>query len=444
VSSSTTEQLVDIVLPAIGTSMTEGTVVAWLKEVGDTVARDENVCEISSDKVDIECPSPVTGRLFEVLVHSEQTVDVGTVLGRIAVSDVRNAPVKSPAGDAPAVSDAPTVPGDGDGSEPGNGPTADDGDMGGTHVDGSSKRYTPVVMRMAEAHDLDLSGIAGSGRNGRVTKRDVLAYLKVAQSPSEVDPPLHSESPYVPDPTPAPGPDVMTPSATPASDVALAASGGPRQLSRMRQSIGRAMRHSLATAATCTTVVECDMSAVERTRAKRGVTALPIVAVSLVDTLRDFPELNATLDETGMTLSENVHLGVAVSLGEDGLVVPVIRDAQNLSAEGFSRQIRAIARRARAKDLTPDDFAGATFTITSPGAYGALMATPIINIPQVGILDMEAITRRAVVVADDRGNESIAIRSMTYFCLSWDRRAIDGVYAAQFLTALRRRVETTT
>jgi pyruvate/2-oxoglutarate dehydrogenase complex dihydrolipoamide acyltransferase (E2) component len=201
------------------------------------------------------------------------------------------------------------------------------------------------------------------------------------------------------------------------------------------------MKRSLETAAHCTTIVECDMSAVERRRAQLGITALPIVARCVVETLREFPDLNAWLEGDAFTRHDQVHLGIAVSLGDDGLIVPVVRDAQDLSDEGLARRIRDLARRARDRELQPDDVRGGTFTITNPGQYGALAATPIINQPQVAILDLEAVVKRPVVVTDADGNDSIAIRPMTMLCMSWDHRATDGAYAARFLTALRRRVE---
>lgn len=212
-------------------------------------------------------------------------------------------------------------------------------------------------------------------------------------------------------------------------------------LSRMRTSIGTAMRRSLDTAAHATTIVECDMSRIERRRRELGVTALPLLARHAIDTLREFPALNATFDGETLLRYERVHLGIAVSLGEDGLIVPVIHDAQDLSPEGIARRIKDVAVRARGKQLAPDEVRGGTFTITNPGASGALIATPVINVPQVAILDLEAIVRRPVVVTDADGQESIAIRPMVNLCMSWDHRVLDGVYAAQFLTALRRRIE---
>jgi pyruvate/2-oxoglutarate dehydrogenase complex dihydrolipoamide acyltransferase (E2) component len=411
VSSSTTE--VDVTMPQMGVSVSEGTIVAWHKQVGDWVAYEEPLCDISTDKIDTECPAPVAGRVSEVLVEVGTTVEVGTVLARIA-TDARP-------GEAHPVEAAPQ-------------PVAAGAANGHVRANGSAapapprRGYSPVVSRMAAEHGLDLSAIEGTGRGGRVTKKDVLAAL---EAPAPAEPPLHIESPYRPDPAPEPAP------------VAAADDGGgtPVPLSRMRIAIGDAMRRSLETAATCTTIVECDMGAVERRRRELGTTALPLVARHVIAALREFGGLNATLDGTTLTRYERVHLGIAVSLGDDGLIVPVVRDAQDLSDEGIARRIKDLAARARSGGLSPDEVRGGTFTITNPGAFGALAATPVINLPQVGILDLEAIVKRPVVVTGADGQDSIAIRPMANLCLSWDHRALDGAYAARFLTALRGRIE---
>jgi 2-oxoglutarate dehydrogenase E2 component (dihydrolipoamide succinyltransferase) len=259
------------------------------------------------------------------------------------------------------------------------------------------------------------------------------------------EPPLHIESPYRPEPVRAvsPRPEV-TPTRVLAPAPAGAAADDSAQLSRMRRTIGEHMKRSLETAATCTTWIEADMGRVEASRRRLGVTALAFVARACVGALREFPALNAWLQEDGTytRFDREVHLGIAVSLGEDGLIVPVVRDAHELSEEGLAARVRELASRARAGGLTPDEVRGATFTITNPGQYGSIMATPIINQPQVAILDLEAIVKRPVVVTDPDGNDSIAIRPMTVLGLSWDHRALDGALAAQFLAAVKRRLET--
>jgi 2-oxoglutarate dehydrogenase E2 component (dihydrolipoamide succinyltransferase) len=257
-----------------------------------------------------------------------------------------------------------------------------------------------------------------------VRKQDVLALVN-GNGATAQQPPLHIESPYRPDPEPAPAPAV----------------GAGEGLSRMRRQIGQHMKRSLETAATCTTWIEVDMSRVEAARRQLGVTALAFVARATIDALREHPALNAWLEGERYTRVPDVNLGIAVSLGEDGLIVPVIHKAQELSVEGLAARIKDLARRARSRELTADDVRGGTFTITNPGQFGSIMATPIINQPQVGILDLEAVVKRPVVVTDADGNDSISIRPMTILGLSWDHRALDGALSAQFLATVKRRLQ---
>ena len=374
-SSSPTEAVaVDVTMPQMGVSVAEGTVVEWRKRVGEWVEADEAIVEISTDKVETEVPSPASGRVASIVVEVGQTVDVGTVLATIETGAAE--PEQAPA--------------DGNGN-------------------GHAPPISPVVRRMADAHHLDLSQIEGTGRRGRVTKKDVLAFLDTHQD----EPVLHTETPY------------REEEASPAG----------QELSVMRRRIGEHMVRSLHTAAHCTTVVEADMSRVEEARGR--LSYLPFVARAAIAALREHPSLNATLEGDRLTVHEEVHLGIAVSLGEDGLIVPVVRNAHELSHEGLAARIADLAERARAKRLSPDETQGGTFTITNPGRYGALLATPIINQPQVAILDLEAVVRRPVVV----GGDSIGIRPMTYLCMSWDHRALDGVMAAQFLGSVRDHLE---
>jgi pyruvate/2-oxoglutarate dehydrogenase complex dihydrolipoamide acyltransferase (E2) component len=451
---------VDVVMPQMGVSVSEGTIVAWRKQPGDWVEYEEPIVDISTDKIDTEVPSPAAGRLSEIVVDVGTTVDVGTVLARIA-TDARpgeahasehdgngaaTPATEPPTSEAAAATGATPAPATGTPSPEPAAATPDDAPQ----PDAQRRRYSPVVSRMAAEHGIDLSRIAGTGRGGRVRKQDVLAYLEGDGDAAEAapEPPLHIESPYRPEPAPprpaaAPAPlaaAAAAPERAPAPEAAVP-SGHGEPLSRMRRSIGEHMKRSLEIAAHCTTMVECDMSAVDRRRALIGTTALPIVARCVVDALREYPALNAWLEGDMFTVHEQVHLGIAVSLGDDGLIVPVVRDAQDLSDEGLGRRIRELARRARDRELSPDDVRGGTFTITNPGQFGAVAATPIINQPQVAILDLEAVVKRAVVITDADGNDSIAIRPMTMLCMSWDHRATDGAYAAQFLTALRRRME---
>lgn len=376
--------LVDVEMPQMGVSVVEGTVVEWKVAIGDPIAAEQTICEITTDKIDTELPAPASGVLHEIVVAVGETVEVGTVLARIATGE-------------------------------------------GAVTNG--RHYSPVVTRIAAEHRIDLSSVTGTGRDGRVRKQDVLAFIAGgAQTAPAADPPLHIESPYRPDPVPE--------------------ETGSGTLSRMRRQIGEHMKRSLETAATCTTWMEVDMGRVEHARKQArvgdlsGITALPIVARATIEALHEFPALNATLDGERYEQHRRVHLGIAVSLGKDGgLIVPVIRDAQELSAEGLATRIMDLAKRARSGRLAPDEVHGGTFTITNPGQHGSIMATPVINQPQVAILDLEAIVKRPIVVSDDDGNDMIAIRPQTILGLSWDHRALDGVLAAQFLGAVRRRLE---
>jgi pyruvate/2-oxoglutarate dehydrogenase complex dihydrolipoamide acyltransferase (E2) component len=417
-------------MPQMGVSMAEGTLVAWHRRAGDWIEADETICEISTDKIDSEVPSPAAGRVLEILVEPEQTVPVGTVLARIATD--------APAGDRSKIGHHPDEHLD----EParadrrtrdGDDLTARNGTAGQAHAPNGQRRvYSPVVQRIAASEGVDLSQIAGTGRGGRVSKQDVLAFI--AQPPSEPtaqppsEPPLHTESPYR-----AP--------ATAEVHGEVAPGDAPERLSRMRRSIGEHMLRSLQTAATCTSIVEADFSGIEAARSPLGLTQLPFVARSVIDALRAHPELNATLEGETLTRHAAVNLGIAVSLDADGLIVPVVTDAHELAPEGLARRIAELARLARAGELSPDDVRGGTFTITNPGGYGTLVSTPIINQPQIAILDLEAVVKRAVVITDADGRDSIAIRPMAYVCLSWDHRALDGALAAKFLATVRRGIE---
>src|SRR5919201_27682 len=405
-SSRTSTTTVEVNMPQMGVSVAEGTIVAWRKRVGDWVEADEAIVEISTDKVETEIPSPASGRVAEILVEPGVTVEVGALLARIdaearpGVAHVDEGSEPEPQGVGSRV------------SRVGNG--------SGDHA----PPISPVVRRMADEHGVDLSRVEGTGRRGRVTKKDLLAFLgdtpdtRHPTPDTQPEPALHSESPYREEEP------VRAPALT-----------GGQELSVMRKQIGAHMVRSLQTAAHCTTVVEADMSRIEAARGR--LSYLPFVARAVIAALREFPMLNATLEGDRLTVHEEVHLGIAVSLGEDALIVPVLKNAHELSHEGIAARIKDLAERARSKRLTPDEVSGGTFTITNPGAFGALMATPIINQPQVAILDLEAVTKRPVVVNGD----SIAIRPMTYLCMSWDHRALDGALAAQFLTAVRRHIE---
>jgi 2-oxoglutarate dehydrogenase complex dihydrolipoamide succinyltransferase (E2) component len=409
VSSSPTETTVQVVMPQMGVSVAEGTIVEWTKRPGDWVKRDETVCLVTTDKIDVEIPSPAAGRLSHILVEQGDTVDVGTPLAELDVGARPGEAHPEEHDSKPAETEAAKA--------------EDETDRSGFH--------SPVVKRMAEKHDIDLSKIEGTGMGGRIRKRDLTALI-------ENDRPLHTESPYEPE-APAPVSE---------SDGDVLPDGRREPMSPMRKLIATHMTESRRTAAHCTTVVEVDLSNVVSARRelresmeRRGtpLTYLAFVAAAAVAELDRHPILNASVENDELVYHDDVNLGIAVAL-EEGLIVPVIRQAQRLSLEGLAGEISDLAGRARSGGLTPDDVAGGTFTITNPGQFGAVLATPIINQPQVAILDLEAVVKRPVVIGED-GMESIAIRPMTNLCMSWDHRALDGAEAARFLGGVKNRLE---
>jgi pyruvate/2-oxoglutarate dehydrogenase complex dihydrolipoamide acyltransferase (E2) component len=450
-SSSTDTTLIDVVMPQMGVSVSEGTIVEWRKQVGDWVEYEEALVDISTDKIDTELPSPAAGRVAEIVVEVGATVEVGAVLARLSTDAKPGQPHASEGNGAPPTSEAAAATGETPveatatpSPEPGTA-TADDAPR--ERPARGARRYSPVVQRIAAEHDVDLEQVQGTGRDGRVRKQDVLAFMaSPGGATAAPEPPLHIESPYKPEPVAPKAAPAAAPAPAPAAQAAPAQAGAYQPpaaapLSRMRKLVGDHMKRSLDTAATCTTWIEADMSRVERVRREVGLTALPFVARATIDALREYPALNAWLEGDQHTVHTDVNLGIAVSLGDDGLIVPVIGAAQDLSAEGLSKRIKELARAARSRALRPDDVQGGTFTITNPGQFGSVMATPVINQPQVAILDLEAVVKRPVVVTDEDGNDSIAIRPMTVLGLSWDHRALDGVLAAQFLAAVKRRLE---
>ena len=421
-SSSHTESgtLVSVTMPQMGISVSEGTILEWRKGVGDAVEADETICDVTTDKVDVEIPCPATGVLARILAEPGETLAVGKPMAEIDTG----AAVASGNGAAPAPSEeeAPHA-----GGSNGQGPKrgTDEGDRSGF--------ISPIVRRIAGEHEIDLAKVEGHGVGGRIRKKDLLAHLETAHRPKPSRP-LHTESPYVPEPVSVP----------PAEN-----GGGHREpMSPMRKAIAEHMVRSVQTAAHCTTVVEVDFSAVARRRAElkdryaeRGapLTYLAFVARGTVEALQEFPALNSSVEGEEIVRHPDVNLGIAVSI-PGGLIVPVIPKAQRLSLEGMAAAIADVAARARAGRLEPDEVQGGTFTITNPGQFGAVLATPIINQPQVAILDLEAIVKRPVVVAGADG-DSIAIRPMAYLPMSWDHRALDGAEAAQFLGSIKARLE---
>jgi 2-oxoglutarate dehydrogenase dihydrolipoamide succinyltransferase (E2 component) len=456
---------VDVVMPQMGVSVAEGTIVEWRKRPGDWVEADEPICDVTTDKIDVEIPAPASGRVQEIVVEPGTTVDVGTLLARIDAAakpgeahpdeDARSAQrgeAESGAtsdGQARATAEAEPAPAVAAPAEPAPAPAGEED---------RSRFYSPVVRRIADKHGVDLSQVQGTGIGGRVRKKDVLAYIEAREEAPDgrPEPVLHIESPYRPDEAEAVEPSEAGGEAAPVAPAAapprgveeLTGSARREPMSAMRQAIARHMTESRRTAAHCTTIVEADFSRVAARRAdlrepmrRRGVnlTYLAFVASATVEALQEHPRLNASVEGSDIVYHDDVNLGIAVAL-DAGLIVPVIRRAQRLSLEGMAAAITDVAERARAGKLEPDEVHGGTFTITNPGQFGAVLATPIINQPQVAILDLEAIVKRPIVVEGPDG-DSIAIHPMTYLCMSWDHRALDGADAARFLAALKSRLE---
>ncbi len=413
-------------MPALGESVTEGTVTRWLKNVGDLVTVDEALLEVSTDKVDTEIPSPVSGTLISIDVPVDSTVPVGARLAMISsessasvATPVQPAPVSAPvsAPTAPAV--VPPVP-----AQPVN--------TASVSVNNSDAYVTPIVRKLASENGVDLSRVTGTGVGGRIRKEDVLA----AAPRAAVFAPVAQSS---------------APSSKPAAPVAVSPLRGTQvQMTRLRKVIAARMVESLQVSAQLTTVVEVDVTKISRLRdrakasfeAREGVklSYLPFFAVATCEALKQHPVLNASLEGDMITYHGAEHLGVAVDT-ERGLLVPVIKDAGDLNMGGVARRIADVAARTRDNKISPDELGGGTFTITNTGSRGALFDTPIINQPQVAILGLGAVVKRPIVMKGEDGGEQIAIRSMVYLGLSYDHRIVDGADAARFLVTLKERLE---
>jgi len=423
-----------VVLPALGESVTEGTVVRWLKAVGEAVAADEPLLEISTDKVDTEIPAPVAGTLIEITAAEDVTIAVGGQLGLIATGAViaasaSPAPV-TPAPAAPAA--APAAPASV------AAPTSE--------FDNSDSYVTPLVRRLAAHSGVDLSTITGSGVGGRIRKQDVLAAAEPQAAAQATSAPASA-----PAPAPAPAPAVSAPQA-PASLPISPLRGRTEKMPRLRKVIAERMVESLQVSAQLTTVLEVDVTRINtlRSKVKRDFEAregvklsfLPFFCKAAVEALKQYPQVNASVDmsEGTITYHDSENLGIAVDT-ERGLLVPVIRNAGDLNIAGIARHIADVAERTRTNKVSPDDLSGGTFTVTNTGSRGALFDTPIINQPQAAILGTGAVVKRPVVVTDDTGADVIAIRSMVYLSLSYDHRIVDGADAARFLSAMKVRLE---
>ncbi len=415
-----------IILPALGESVTEGTITRWLKAVGDAVAVDEPIVEISTDKVDTEIPAAVAGVLTKITAPEDSVVEVGGELGRIGSSIAAAPATPAPATPAPAVPVPPA---------PAPAPAATESTQPGY--------LTPLVRRMAADAGIDLATIAGTGAGGRITKADVAAASGSAPSTPASAP--VAAAPVTPSaPVPKPSAPVVVASGPLA--------GTTEPLSRLRKVIAQRMVESLQVSAQLTTVVEVDVTKIAtlRNRVKKSfeqregvkLSFMPFFVKASVEALKQYPQLNASIDMTAGTVTyySDENIGIAVDT-ERGLLVPVIHQAGDLNIAGIARQISDLAERTRTSKVSPDDLSGGTFTVTNTGSRGALFDTPIVNLPQVAILGTGAVVKRPVAVTDDNGQDVIAIRSMVYLALSYDHRLVDGADAARFLSTIKARLE---
>jgi 2-oxoglutarate dehydrogenase E2 component (dihydrolipoamide succinyltransferase) len=428
-----------VVLPALGESVTEGTVTRWLKAIGDSVAADEALLEVSTDKVDTEIPSPVAGILLEITVAEDGIALVGGQLGTIGALSGAT-PAAAPAAAAPTPEPvAASVPA----SNPVSAPVSV---TAAAPVNNSNAYATPLVRKIAAERGVDLSTVVGTGVGGRIRKEDIVS------APATLAPVVVNEArPVESKPFVAPA-SSAAPKAAPQSAPASELRGRTEPMTRLRKVIAERMVESLQISAQLTSVVEVDVTRIYSLRnrskaafeSREGVklSFLPFFAKATCEALKQFPNVNATLDQEAGTVTyfDAEHIGVAVDT-ERGLLVPVIRDAGDLNIGGLARKISDLAERTRTNKLSPDELSGGTFTITNTGSRGALFDTPIINQPQVAILGTGAVVKRPVVTVDDTGADVISVRHMVYLALTYDHRLVDGADAARFLSAIKARLE---
>jgi 2-oxoglutarate dehydrogenase E2 component (dihydrolipoamide succinyltransferase) len=471
-----TETAVDVVMPQMGVSVSEGTVTKWLKQEGEQIEADEPLLEISTDKVDTEVPSPASGTVTQILVQEGETVEVGTKLAQIGGAPAGNgqaqaAPPEPATAQAAAQSEAAS-------SSEGETPTAAQVEEAGPAepepepevspapapvapaADGATdgKSFvSPVVARIASEHGVDPGQVQGSGRGGRVTKKDILDFIEQGAPAAAPEPaPAVAAPAEAPAQAPAEAPAAPAPPRpTPPPPQPVVAETGDHlePMTAMRRGIAEHMRRSLDTSAHVTSAIEVDMSNVVAIRKKLkkeyeadyGVnpTYLSFVARATVETLREYPWINGEIRGEQIVTRNYVNLGFAVELADGkGLIVPVLKHAEGLNLLGIARGVTDIAQRARDKKLTPDEVQGGTFTITNPGGYGTFHGTPVISQPQAAILGTYAVVKRPWVIQDDRGEDVIAIRPIMNLTLTYDHRLVDGALAGRFLHDLRDKLQT--
>ena len=422
--------MADITLPQLGETVTEGTITKWFKKVGDIVAADEPLFEVSTDKVDTEVPSPISGTLTEIRVPEGDTVPVGTVIAVVGVAGA--APAPAPVVAAPVVQ-APA-------------PAAT-----------SNKLLSPVVRRLVAEHGIDVNVLVGSGPGSRITREDVLDHIDrngLKATPAVAPVPVVTV-PVTATPAPAASAQVVhVPAPAPVSRPAAVSSDREQviALTKIRKLTGSHMIMSKSTSPHAFSVVEVDYANVDRARTaikeswKAGegfsLTYLPFISRAIIDALREFPHLNASIDGDNLIVHGYVDLGIAVDLDYTGLLVPVVRNADGKRIRAIAREISDLASRAHNRKLLPDEIQGGTFTISNNGSAGSVLTMPIINQPQVAIMSTDAIVRKPVVVTSSDGSESIAIHPVGNLSMSWDHRAFDGAYAGRFLARVKQILET--
>ncbi len=431
---------VDIIMPQMGESIAEGTLSKWLKKVGDEIKRDEPIFEISTDKVDAEIPAPAAGVLAEILVKEGETVAVQTVVARLETEKgaavAASAPAPAASAPAPAASHPKSEPAPARPAAPAA--PAHSGN-GSSFEERVRTKSSPLVRKIAAEHGLNISSLHGSGVSGRVTKRDILGFIESGEGGTVPTAPAvqgggggrTSSTHSLPAPQPWAG-DVVEP------------------MSKMRALISDHMVASRQTSAHVTSFFEVDFTRVARIRSKKRaefeavtgqkLTYMPFIIKAVTEGLRAFPILNSSVSGTNVIYRKQINIGIAVAL-DWGLIVPVIKRADDLSLSGLTRSLNDLAARARAKKLSPEEVQEGTFTITNPGVFGSLMGTPIINQPQVAIMGVGAIEKRPKVMTGPDGEDTISIRTCAYFSLSFDHRVIDGAVADQFLAFVKKTIE---
>jgi len=472
--------MADVTLPQLGETVTEGTITRWFKKVGDTVAADEALFEVSTDKVDTEVPSPVAGVVLEIRAAEGDTVPVGAVIAVVGAADAAAAPAPAPApapvevaptpAPEPAPAPAPVVempapapepapaPVPAPAPAPAPAPVVEAAPASVEALTGDNRLLSPVVRRLVAEHGINPDSIAGTGPGGRITRDDVLDHIdKLAMSAPADTAPTPAPAPVAPAPAPAPVAPAPAPAPVPTAPApAPAVHSGERDtsvpLSKIRKLTGSHMVMSKSVSPHAFSVVEVDYANVDATRNRvKGewkssegfsLTYLPFITRAVVDALGEFPHLNASVGENELVVHNYIDVGIAVDLDYQGLLVPVVRSAETKRLRAIAREISDLATRARSRKLSPDEITGGTFTITNNGSSGSVLTMAIINQPQVAILSTDAIVRKPVVAVLPDGTEAIVVHPVGHLAMTWDHRGFDGAYAANFLTRVKEILET--